>query len=559
MILRGGIMQNIQTIHHYKFETSGSKWRGLKEITVPLHEGYTLRTCWRTPDLNCISRTTMLNVLSNVVEVKIKAGIFRTSSSMAIGGYTREIASHAGDVLRRVEVCSCPSPYTGTSCQRCKPGLWHKHGWECERCECNNYSYTCDSFTGKCDNCAYDTACHNCDCCADGFYGKPTGAPNPCTPCPCDGRAETCSTNEDGSFGKCINCEEGYTGRYCELCQDGYYGNPAAGVPCLRCHCSGNIDTSVTGNCHNVTGECYNCLYHTTGFRCDVCQRGYHGDATRQKCEQCKCDLIGAKDNICNATTGKCTCKENVVGDTCNECAVETFGLSSGKGCTDCACDTSGTQFGSNVCDTRTGQCTCRADRQYRTCDGCVNGYFLKNGRCLGCQCPAARSLNYSCNGVTGQCYCQPQYTGQRCDVAACRREPWSDWTICDKPCGNGTQIRTRRIYVPDPDVMRDEGLPAEQCDATETESRSCNEASCTNNNTSECGVIEVMEPLSYENCRTRRHYTVKKCRGSCTHSDIDCCRPYLLKQKRYRLYCSNGRSVTRTFDEVQQCGCLAC
>ncbi|KAL5268902.1 hypothetical protein ACHWQZ_G002660 [Mnemiopsis leidyi] len=559
VILRGGIMQDIQTIHHYKFESSGSKWRGLKEITVPLHEGYTLRTCWRTPDLNCISRTTMLNVLSNVVEVKIKAGIFRTSSSMAIGGYTREIASHAGDVLRRVEVCSCPSPYTGTSCQRCKPGLWHKHGWECERCECNNYSYTCNSFTGKCDNCAYDTACHNCDCCADGFYGKPTGAPNPCTPCPCDGRAETCSTNEDGSFGQCIDCEEGYTGRYCELCQDGYYGNPAAGVPCLKCHCSGNIDTSVTGNCHNVTGECYNCLYHTTGFRCDVCQRGYHGDATRQNCEQCKCDLIGAKDNICNATTGRCTCKENVVGDTCNDCAVETFGLSSGKGCTDCACDTSGTQFGSNVCDTRTGQCTCRADRQYRTCDGCVNGYFLKNGRCLGCQCPAARSLNYSCNGVTGQCYCQPQYTGQRCDVAACRREPWSDWTICDKPCGNGTQIRTRRIYVPDPDVMRDEGLPAEQCDATETETRSCNEASCTNNNTSECGVIEVMEPLYYENCRTRRHYTVKKCRGSCTHSDIDCCRPYLLKQKRYRLYCSNGRSVTRTFDEVQQCGCLAC
>ena len=37
--------------------------------------------------VRCISRSTLINVLSNVVEVKIKAGIFRTSYSMAIGRY----------------------------------------------------------------------------------------------------------------------------------------------------------------------------------------------------------------------------------------------------------------------------------------------------------------------------------------------------------------------------------------------------------------------------------------------------------------------------------------
>ena len=51
------MLSDLQTIQFYIFESGGGvKWRGLVEITIPIHEGYTPRTCWRTPDLKLVGR-----------------------------------------------------------------------------------------------------------------------------------------------------------------------------------------------------------------------------------------------------------------------------------------------------------------------------------------------------------------------------------------------------------------------------------------------------------------------------------------------------------------------
>ena len=40
----------------------------------------------------------------------------------------------------------------------------------------------------------------------------------------------------------------------------------------------------------------------------------------------CDCDENGSKDNICNKTTGICSCEDRYSGDKCNLCIDEYFG-----------------------------------------------------------------------------------------------------------------------------------------------------------------------------------------------------------------------------------------
>ena len=40
-------------------------------------------------------------------------------------------------------------------------------------------------------------------------------------------------------------------GNRCEVCADGYYGNPQAGVSCQRCQCNDNVDPNAINNCNS--------------------------------------------------------------------------------------------------------------------------------------------------------------------------------------------------------------------------------------------------------------------------------------------------------------------
>ena len=36
---------------------------------------------------------------------------------------------------------------------------------------------------------------------------------------------------------------------------------------------------------------------------------------------ECTCNMDGSVDNVCDVTTGECTCKDNIIGELCDEVA----------------------------------------------------------------------------------------------------------------------------------------------------------------------------------------------------------------------------------------------
>ena len=50
-----------------------------------------------------------------------------------------------------VEQCSCPTGYSGTSCEVCAPGFQKNPSTgRCQGCNCNGHSNDCDPLTGRC-------------------------------------------------------------------------------------------------------------------------------------------------------------------------------------------------------------------------------------------------------------------------------------------------------------------------------------------------------------------------------------------------------------------------
>ena len=80
----------------------------------------------------------------------------------------------------------------------------------------------------------------------------------------------------------------------------------------------------------------------------------------------------------------------------CLWCSISTFVLPY----TECQCNHDGTE---NTCDGFSGKCTCKQNVMGQNCDQCKDGYWDLTKRiegCVPCQCCSNGSLSASCNKV---------------------------------------------------------------------------------------------------------------------------------------------------------------
>lgn len=127
----------------------------------------------------------------------------------------------------------------------------------------------------------------------------------------------------------CNNCPLGITGARCELCADGYFGDPFGEWgpvrPCQPCQCNNNVDPRAPGNCDHLTGRCLKCIHNTAGVHCDQCKAGYFGDPLApnpvDKCRACNCNPVGSEPVECRSD-GSCICKPGFGGLNCEHAAL---------------------------------------------------------------------------------------------------------------------------------------------------------------------------------------------------------------------------------------------
>ncbi|KAL5261219.1 hypothetical protein ACHWQZ_G007057 [Mnemiopsis leidyi] len=336
--------------------------------------------------------------------------------------------------------CTCQGNTCGPNCDSCCP-KYNAFPWKaanssspnpCTECLCYGKVSSCHydrkmetqyrSFItetqrgggGVCDACSGDTSGINCETCKPRFY-RPANltawAPFPCIDCYCymggvvriegwpDGDCVKDSSfrNIQGrqmTAGQCF-CKEGWTGRRCDVCSDGWYRRDGDCVPC-GCSDFG----SVSGLCEQSGGRCQckvgykgrrcdrcadrmfhfpkcteSCTGNRAGVHCETCLEGFYLD--KGECRKCSC----SRHSSCDRETGSCSCLAGYTGPSCHSCVSEQLLYPE---CRNCSCSRAGSQTGCV-------DCVCKELVEGRTCDRCKSGNFalspLHETGCLPCYC----------------------------------------------------------------------------------------------------------------------------------------------------------------------------
>ncbi|XP_069572970.1 laminin subunit beta-4 isoform X2 [Brachyistius frenatus] len=266
--------------------------------------------------------------------------------------------------------------------------------------------------------------------------------------CFCNGHAGRCTPVDGGRgdvftqpgmvHGRCV-CRHNTAGENCERCQDFHHDSPwrpggenAANI-CTRCNCHGHSDSchfdaaryDATGGVSG--GVCDDCRHDRTGPQCERCRAFLYQDPRRatddpNACIPCDCEAAGSLGGgLCDALSGRCSCKENVEGQRCDRCKHGFFNLRQDDpaGCQVCRCHALGS-VGS--CDQLTGSCECHRLATGPLCDRCLAGFWgLGNSafRCLPCDCDIGGAQSNTCSPEDGHCRCLPNMIGRRCSDPA--------------------------------------------------------------------------------------------------------------------------------------------
>lgn len=384
------------------------------------------------------TRDQLMMVLSALTEIKLRATYYNKLHHSELIDFTLDVAQEYQEGRAIVpafsaEQCYCPENYRGYSCESCEYGYYKVKGngpglFNCVPCNCNGHADTCDQETGECIDCRDNTIGKNCESCKKGYHQIDYGnGITGCRLCPCPGPsesnifAETCNFDVNSNKVYYCNCMPGYTGQYCERCAPGFYGDPTRpGGKCLPCQCNNNIDMRDYDSCDQRTGACLKCLNNTAGINCERCADWHYGDPIVLKnCQKCSCDQCGSES--CDEKTGECTCKPNVVGYNCASCGEDMWGFNQCNGCHQCNCDPIGSI--SSQCDSRTGDCLCKPGVGGKQCNKCLDDHwnFSETG-CQKCLCQRAgvqitNTGGFACNSTTGYCTCIEGVSGKLCDT----------------------------------------------------------------------------------------------------------------------------------------------
>ncbi|XP_078493524.1 laminin subunit beta-1 isoform X3 [Ciona intestinalis] len=223
-------------------------------------------------------------------------------------------------------VCYCMPGYSGARCDQCAPAYWGNPqavNGLCRKCECNNNinpldPSACDSATGVCTNCLYNTAGPHCEQCRDYYYGNPLD--QNCMACQCNLLGTDSSVCVDGqcqcdaTTGQCP-CYPNVSGKNCDQCLPNHW-KLASGTGCEACGCSPEHSLGTT--CDEITGQCL-CMDGFGGRTCHNCADGYFGNPDIE-CYACECNIYGSVSTQCNTNTGQCECRDGVGGRRCDRC-----------------------------------------------------------------------------------------------------------------------------------------------------------------------------------------------------------------------------------------------
>ncbi|KAH7890062.1 growth factor receptor domain-containing protein [Phlebopus sp. FC_14] len=277
--------------------------------------------------------------------------------------------------------CTCPSGFTGSSCESCASGFY---GPTCQACPSGCTS--CDDGISGTGRCLAQTV---------------TNPPSSCN----------CINGECGSNGQCT-CLPGWTsasnGTQCATCASGFFLDSNGSCEICQLGCS---------ECADGTGDCITCK---SGFTQDANDRT-KCDASQQTTSGGTACPDGSFSNGSSCQTCSPEC-QTCTGSTSNNCVICASGSYAFNG----SCvqtNSGGVCQGSNLiannnkheCDTCGSKCTsCQISNfnvastiDQAQCTGCLPGYVLSQGKCVE-SCPSGTFLsptdNLTCTACSSSC-----------------------------------------------------------------------------------------------------------------------------------------------------------